>query len=78
MGVSINDVTNLDAVLVGGPDIAVDLAVLWIDQHCGARDFASHEIGLAAASGDLFEDHIRPSIVAPLAKFIATRAFLRG
>ena len=57
MGVGVDDVAQPQPFAREQPDIAVELAQRRVDQHGGAFAGTAEQIGLAAAGGDLVEDH---------------------
>jgi hypothetical protein len=57
VGVGVDQVTDAQAITRGERKVVVDLADFRIDQRCRAGVLAADKIGLAAASGDLFENH---------------------
>ncbi len=59
MRVRVDQVPDPQAVPRRERDVAVDLAQLRIDQRARAGVGAADEVGLAAAGGDLLEDHCR-------------------
>ena len=57
VGVGVDDEADAQAVARRQAEVAVDLARLGIDQRAGAGVGAADQVRLAAAGGDLLEDH---------------------
>ena len=55
MRVRVDEISDAQAVLCSQRNVAVDLAKLRIDQHCGASLLATDEVGAAAADGHCFK-----------------------
>src|SRR4029077_20301985 len=61
VGVRVDQVADMQTIARSQPEVAIELADFGVDEQCRARVRASHQIRLAAACGDVLEDHVSSS-----------------